>query len=307
MYLRALCAAVALLPGTVRAQGGGPQNSGGGLPFVSPDGRYIAFNAVRDGKQGDTYLIKPDGSGEIQLTNTPAFEAAPVWLGKSRVLTGAGRQAMQLVVFDVSVTPPRVDTLGTRTDQRELRPSPDGKKMLYSYGPFRQSKVAVSDLDGSNARDISDGSRIMFNVAWSPDGSRIAYATMDTTTRQLQVGVMNADGTGARSLTNFTADAGSPQWPAWSPDGKLLAIQVGKYDRNTPANNTAHIWTVDVASGKATKLAAHDRNYLDETPSFFPDGKRIAFQSDRTGVMQVWVMNVDGSGARQITTWTAAR
>jgi Tol biopolymer transport system component len=60
---------------------------------------------------------------------------------------------------------------------------------------------------------------------------------------------------------------------------------------------------VDVATGKATKVAAHDRPYLDETPSWFPDGKRIAFQSDRTGVMQIWVMNADGSDVRQVTSW----
>ena len=41
----------------------------------------------------------------------------------------------------------------------------------------------------------------------------------------------------------------------------------------------------------------------DETPSWFPDGKRTAFQSDRTGVMQIWVMSDDGSGARQLTSW----
>ncbi len=73
------------------------------------------------------------------------------------------------------------------------------------------------------------------------------------------------------------------------------------YDRNHPESNTAHIWLVDAATGTARKLAAHDAPYLDETPSFFPDGRRIAFQSNRTGRMEVWVMNVDGSGARQIT------
>jgi TolB protein len=58
---------------------------------------------------------------------------------------------------------------------------------------------------------------------------------------------------------------------------------------------------VDVASGEAHKLEAHEQPYLDETPFWFPDGKRIAFQSNRTGRMEVWVMNADGSRQRQVT------
>ena len=42
-------------------------------------------------------------------------------------------------------------------------------------------------------------------------------------------------------------------------------------------------------------------NLISMTPSWFPDGKRIAFQSNRTGKMEVWVMNADGSGQRQVT------
>jgi len=65
--------------------------------------------------------------------------------------------------------------------------------------------------------------------------------------------------------------------------------------------HSGHIWVVDLTSGEAHKLAAHERPYLDETPYWFPDGKRIAFQSNRTGRMEVWVMNADGSGQRQVT------
>jgi TolB protein len=56
-----------------------------------------------------------------------------------------------------------------------------------------------------------------------------------------------------------------------------------------------------VKSGAATRLNPHASPYLDETPSWFPDGKRIAFQSDRSGRMEIWVMNTDGSGATQVT------
>ena len=57
----------------------------------------------------------------------------------------------------------------------------------------------------------------------------------------------------------------------------------------------------DLASGATRKLASHTEAYLDETPSWFPDGKRLAFQSNRTGRMEVWVMNADGSAARQLS------
>ena len=67
------------------------------------------------------------------------------------------------------------------------------------------------------------------------------------------------------------------------------------------SGGAAHVWLVDANTGAARKLAPHDRAYLDETPAFFPDGKRIAFQSDRTGRMEIWVMNVDGTGAKQVT------
>ena len=63
----------------------------------------------------------------------------------------------------------------------------------------------------------------------------------------------------------------------------------------------AHIWVIDVASGHASKVAAHDAPRLDETPSWFPDDKRLAFQSDRTGRMEVWIMNADGTRPRQVT------
>jgi TolB protein len=79
-----------------------------------------------------------------------------------------------------------------------------------------------------------------------------------------------------------------------------LAIQSGKYSRNA-TENIAHIWIVEVKSGAVNRLNPHTTPYLDETPSWFPDGKRIAFQSDRSGRMEVWVMNADGTGSKQVT------
>lgn len=199
----------------------------------------------------------------------------------------------------------RVDASAFRAppDAREVRPSPDGRQLVFAYGNFPRSRVAVSNVDGTQMRDMSDAQRGAFNPTWSPDGQRVAFTTLDSAFRA-QVAIVDTDGKNYRVVASLDTAEGFAQWPAWSPDGKRLAVQAGKYNREKPAENTGHIWIVDVDSGKATKLGAHDRSYLDETPSWFPDGKRIAFQSDRTGVMHVWVMNADGTGAYQVTSWS---
>jgi TolB protein len=269
----------------------------GGLPSVSPHGDAIAFISNRDGSY-DVYVTSPDGGELKRITNTPAPESAPLWTSSSRVVfaTWADNKS---TVFAAGSDSPTPSVVGT-TSGRQPAVSPDGKKLLYSKGQFPSMLLAESALDGSGERELSRTPSAQFNAVYSPDQQQIAFARMDST-RQLQIWVMNADGSGERQLTHFKTDDGSPQWPAWSPDGQRLAIQSGKYDRQNPSQNTAHVWVLDVKSLAATRLNQHDKPYLDETPSWFPDGKRIAFQSDRSGRMEIWVMNADGTGAKQVT------
>ena len=126
----------------------------------------------------------------------------------------------------------------------------------------------------------------------SPTGTHVL--SMAGTWTATKLTVSRVDGAEPRGIT----DGSSIAWNChWSPDGKRLAVQVNS--RST--KGSAHLWIVDVESGQAQKLAAHTEVYLDETPSWFPDGNRLAFQSNRTGRMEVWTMGVDGTGARQVT------
>jgi Tol biopolymer transport system component len=269
-----------------------------GLPFVSLDGQRIAFVGARGGAATEVFVINRDGSGERQLTASGGRKGAARWVA-------AGTALIYEAVADTT-TVYRIN-LGDGAQRpwhvvvgREVVPSPDGKRVLFSAGPFRTARLTVANADMSEPRVIGESPPFIFNAAWSPDGRRIAFATVDSS-RRLQVGVMMADGTGKRLYPGIAAAEGSSQWPAWSPDGRRLAVQVGKYQQKDPASNTAHIWIIDVETGAASKLAPHDRPYLDETPSWFPDGRQIAFQSDRTGRMEVWVMTADGTDARQVT------
>jgi TolB protein len=267
----------------------------GGLPEVSPDGLHIAFVSNRAGND-DLFVISTKGSGEVQLTQTPEYESPEGWARD-------GKQVLFSVFSDDTSRLYSIDRKGK--DQRQIGSvpgraptlSPDRKRLLYIAGTWTAMRLMVSALDGSNAQPITDGSSIAWNSHWSPDGKRIAFTGRTEPKGELVVFVMNVDGSARRQVTHLAAEVGGAQWPVWSPNGRQIAIQVN--DRRQ--KNSAQIWLVDVVTGDAHMLAAHDQPYLDETPSWFPDGKRIAFQSNRTGRMEIWVMNANGSRQRQVT------
>jgi Tol biopolymer transport system component/catechol 2,3-dioxygenase-like lactoylglutathione lyase family enzyme len=301
MQVRAFCFAGALGVAVVHAQA---SRVNGGLPAVSPDGRHIAFWGDH-GTGPQVFVIDTDGTHEVQLTDTPGDGGRPAWSrdGRSVVYAQPAADTGPSRVFEV-----RAD--GTSRRQVANIPGrspvllPDGERVLFVSGPWSMSALFVARRDGSDARRISGDGASTWNPAVSPDGKQVAYTRASQ--GQTAVWVMNVDGSAAHAVTHFLPADGRAQVPAWSPDGTHLAFQVGSRSRQDSTRTVAHIWVVDLRSGALTKLGAHDAPYLDEGPSWFPDGRRIAFQSDRTGRMEVWVMNADGSAPRQVTAPRAA-
>jgi TolB protein len=226
-----------------------------------------------------------------QVTHGSTPHAAPRWTRDGLLLytTTAGGDAS---IF--SVRPDGTDEkLVVTVPGRSPELSPDGRRVIYATGPWRESNLFVANLDGSERRQLLAGA-VAWNPKWSPDSKRIAFT--GSAGDQLQVFVMNADGTEKRQVTSFTKDQGNAQVPAWSSDGRRLAFQA-----NGPGPGTSDIWILDLESKAVRKIAAHDQVYLNETPCWFPDGRRLAFQSNRTGRMEIWTMNADATGLLQIT------
>jgi TolB protein len=269
--------------------------SNGALPIVAPNGSRIAFVSERNGTP-DLFVIGADGRNELQLTHTPEHESPIGW-------TGDGKQILFSVFANDRSTLYAIDPDGRNQHQigsysgRSVVPSPDGKQVLFATGSWTATRLTVAAIDGSNAKEITDGSSIAWNVHWSPDGQRLAFTGREAPESELAIFVVNADGSDRRQLSHVDLKEGGAQWPVWSPSGKELAVQVN----SRVLKNSAYIWIVDAATGEARKLGVHDKPWLDETPSWFPGGQRIAFQSDRSGRMEIWTMNADGSGLTQIT------
>ena len=124
-----------------------------------------------------------------------------------------------------------------------------------------------------------------------PPPSRLAFVSDHD--GDLEIYVMNADGTGLTQLThNSDHDSVPAWWPAWSPDGRRLAF----------ASHRDGVWEVYVMNADGTGLTQlthnSDNNFA---PAWSPDGRRLAFLSSRDGDFEIYVMNADGTNQTQLT------
>jgi Tol biopolymer transport system component len=239
----------------VNADGSGLRNltgnAGGYVPAWSPDGRQIAFS--RDiGFTPYLYVMNADGSGQRRVTQEPMQVYGASW-------------------------------------------SPDGRRLTFASGTTGMGNVwiYVVNVDGSGlqqlTRDWGD------EPAWSPDGQRIAFMNYrDERPRggrrwQKVMYVMNADGSGRRTLTWLSNSDGSF---SWAPDGQRIAFVS---DRD--GNDEVYVLNVD-GSGlrNLTRNPARDGH-----PVWSSDGRTIGFVSNRGGNRDIYVMNADGSGLRNLT------
>ena len=112
-----------------------------------------------------------------------------------------------------------------------------------------------------------------------------------------EVYVMNADGSGQTRLTDNPA---ADSWPSWSPDGGRIAF-ISSRDDPDP-NDDDSIWEIYVmnADGSGQTRLTNDSAWH-SLPSWSPDGRRIAFQSNRDENAEIYVMNADGSGQTRLT------
>jgi uncharacterized caspase-like protein len=106
----------------------------------------------------------------------------------------------------------------------------------------------------------------------------------------LEIYVMNADGSEQTRLTNNPAGDGLP---AWSPDGTRIA-----FESNRDGNNF-DIYVMNTDGSNLTRLT--DNPFDNGAPAWSPDGTRIAFHSNRDGNFEIYVMNADGSQQTRLT------
>src|SRR5580765_5133577 len=165
---------------------------------------------------------------------------------------------------------------------------------LVPRGPVRLRVVSLISVVFVLAGYLALSVASTASAVPSADASAIAFTV--TTGGVSSIWTMAPDGTNPGAVPGQPAASNTA--PAVSPDGTQVAIT------STPSGGTSDIWVMDVAGGGLTQLTTDPGN--DSNPAWSSDGKTIAFQSDRAGNLDVWLMNPDGSSQSDLTASSSA-
>jgi len=248
------------------------RRSGGQIflaPTLSPDGKYVVFLSNGSFLRGQVFI--------------------DLWLGDART----GKRIKRLVKST------------TNTDAEELQIlysqsafSPDGRHLAYTG--LRKGKEVLYLLDVRKRDVIRRFDLPLENVsgpAFSPDGSQIVFTGGKGGITDLYV--VDVNGANLRQLTN---DRYGDLQPQWSPDGRTIAFASDR-GPNTDLSllKFAH-WQIslyDLQSGRIDTPAG--QGGLNLNPQWAPDGRSVAYVSDRTGTQNVFLYDLDRRDHFQLT------
>lgn len=292
----------------------------GGLTW-SPDGTKLAFTR-RDGEEASIRIVQIDTASEEVLADAAGQENYPRWSPDgqrilyyttaddgSRQAWAAGASGRQVGIAPgqlvVRATAPAAGgcggtagdaaaQLGELIDAHDPAWSPDCAWIVFTH----DRSLWLMRNDGTEPRRLTSyDARTSSAAAWSPDGTRIAYARTYYVDDHWEshIWLINADGTGRRQ---FTAGDVWDDEPAWSPDGTRLAFSRqwgGARDADGDrADQDRYIAVMGLDGSGRRALSPGGR--WDSFPAWSPDGSEIAY----IGGSGVWAVSPDGTGFRRV-------
>ena len=225
--------------------------------------------------KGEICTVQPGDGTRRCLTDNRRFDYDAVWSPGGRVAwvqqTNEPRNP-DIYVMDATGSDKTRLTRSPRDDE-EPRWSPDGSQIVWNRnrGDSPTGRLFVMDSDGTDKRVLVGGGDDV-DARWSPDGQRILFLSRDDclddscASRQLDVHVVDADGTDERNLTNSPRDEMSP---TWSPDGSRIAFV------RAIEGDDAEIFVMRADGSEVTQIT--ETTGAAALPAWSPDGSAIAF------------------------------
>lgn len=155
----------------------------------------------------------------------------------------------------------------------------------------RGGRVHVVDSDGHGDRSLTSGGTAL-SPAWHPTGRAIAYSTFGSQGTQIAVRDL-----GSGSTRTVSTRAGLNITPEFTPDGSALVWAFGQ-------ENGTDLVMASYPGGEPRRVTI-GRGSDNLSPSMSPDGRRIAFTSNRAGHPEIYTADIDGTNAELLTTYLA--
>jgi TolB protein len=149
--------------------------------------------------------------------------------------------------------------------------------------------------DGSESRQITHSQRGCRMPACSPDGNKLVY--VQQVGHGLSLWISDLDGKNARVLT----DKGLNLVPSWLPDSLHIVWMKTQPGQDPSRHSQIHLMNTE--TGESRRLFTHPEQlkFSNSMPVVSPRGDRIAFVSNRSGDMRIWVSDLDGGRARPMS------
>lgn len=273
-------------------------------------------------RSGSITLI-PTGTPQPALNETTPV--APLWApwndrGAAALVVGSvtagaeGRVETRFVLLDVqrkvslgglSINAPATEMEARRTGHRiadfiyeKLTAEPGffATRLAFVRKDGDTFSLIISDSDGQNAQVALRSQQPVISLAWSPDGSKLAYVSFETRDGiNKPIVYTHTLANGARTIV--ANQKGSNSSPTWSPDSRQLAVVLSQ-------DGVSQIYLVNPDGSNLRRVSRG--NSIDTEPAFSPDGRFLYFTSDRGGTAQIYRMRLDSDAPAERITFNAS-
>ena len=282
-------------------------------PAWAPDGRRLAFvrAAADSGKlePADLNGWYADG-GEVWMLDLASGRQARLVanaFGPSYSPDGAH------LAFDAALAGPRriwiADSAGRNPRQvtsdssdavihAGARWSPDGTRLVFRRIEKTMSDILVTDLAAQRATSVTSDAALDLDPAWAPDGRAIFFSSSRGGGLNVWRVPVGSDGQANGPLEQLTTGAGDDVEPVPAPDGRRLVFAVRGINSD--------VWELPVSPETGAAMGAPapviGTTRVESRGAWSPDGRTIAFNSDRQGEMNIWLHQRAGAADRRLTT-----
>ena len=251
----------------------------------APDTAKIIFGTYREDEGNrELYLMNPDGSESVNITNHRADDVSGTWSPTGEQILFASDRDRSFGSWDLYMMDPdgsNVRPVFEKSEERRAPEwSPDGKHIAYTRTVRGVGYIYIATSDGKNEERTAIGG----TPAWSPDGTEIAYVVRVTPDR-LNIYILNVR-TGNQKHFFPPDDISTAREPAWSPDGSKIAFM---WHQKRPQDD-GEIYTLNRDGTDLQELVNHPEEGV-VAPVWDPDGKALIY-SQRVGNWETHIFKI---------------